>query len=114
MRDKPCVMLGCNSHSENKIEIDHKDGRKDDASFNDVAAQKEEWFQPLCKAANDFKRQKCKECKASGKRWSASNLEGFEDFPFYKGGEDYIDTCEGCYLYDPVAYRKSFRDKLQK
>lgn len=115
LRDKQCVMLGCDSLSEteNKVEIDHKDGRKNDTSFNDIAAQKEEWFQPLCKAANDFKRQKCKECKNSGKRWSASNLEGFEDFPFYKGGEDYIDTCEGCYLYDPVAYRKAFKDNFR-
>lgn len=106
-----CVMLGTiNGSSENmKIEVDHKDGRKDDFRVSNMATQKLEDFQPLCKAANDFKRQKCKECKATNKRWSASNLKGFEDFPFYNGGEDYVGTCVGCYLYDPVEYRKAFR-----
>lgn len=106
-----CVMLGTvGSTSENmKIEVDHKDGRKNDERVSNMASQKIEDFQPLCKAANDFKRQKCKECAATNKRWSAANLKGFEDFPFYKGGEQYEGTCEGCYLYDPVEYRKAFR-----
>lgn len=109
-----CVMLGTKgSKSENmEIEVDHKDGRKNDTDYNDIQNQREEWFQPLCKAANDFKRQKCKECKANNKRWSASALEGFEDFPFYIGNEKFEDAglrCEGCYLYDPVMYRKAFR-----
>lgn len=106
-----CVMLGAiNSTSENmKIEVDHKDGRKDDPRVSNPETQELGDFQPLCKAANDFKRQKCKECKATNKRWSAANLKGFEDFPFYSGGEDYEGTCVGCYLYDPVEYRKAFR-----
>lgn len=114
LRNKPCVMLGSDGGSENCIEIDHKDGRKDDASYNDVQAQKEEWFQPLCKAANDFKRQKCKECKERGKRWSAANIAGFEDFPYYSGDENYYGTCEGCYLFDPVEYRKEFKKWASK
>lgn len=61
-------------------------------------------FQPLCKAANDAKRQICKECKRTDKRWNAKNLLG-NPFPFYEGGEDYEGTCVGCYQYDPVAYR---------
>lgn len=107
-----CVILGTKGgKSVNmKIEVDHKDGRKDDERVSNTATQKLEDFQPLCKAANDFKRQKCKECKSTNKRWSASVLKGFEDFPYYEGGEDYIGTCIGCYLYDPVAYRKAFRE----
>ena len=106
-----CVMLGTKeSESVNmKIEVDHKDGRKNDTDYNDIQNQREEWFQPLCKAANDFKRQKCKECKEQNKRWSAANIKGFEDFPFYEGDENYKGTCVGCYLYDPVAYRKAFK-----
>jgi hypothetical protein len=53
---------------------------------------------------NDFKRQKCKECKETGKRWKATNIKG-NSIDFYKGGEDYKGTCKGCYLYDPVKYR---------
>ena len=109
-----CVMLGTKeSESVNmKVEVDHKDGRKNDTDYNDVQNQREEWFQPLCKAANDFKRQKCKECKDNNMRWSACVLEGFDDFPFYIGDEKFEDAglrCEGCYLYDPVMYRKAFR-----
>lgn len=115
-----CVMTGATSDSDSentKIEVDHKDGRKEDRLFRDVANQKEEWFQPLCKAANDFKRQKCKECKESkeqNKRWSAANIMGYEDFPFYEGDENYKGTCVGCYLYDPVAYRNAFRTFIIK
>ncbi len=106
-----CVMLGTrNGKSENmKIEVDHKDGRKDDLRVSNTATQKLEDFQPLCKAANDFKRQKCKECRKTNKRWSAANLKGFEDFPYYYGSENYEGSCVGCYLYDPVAYRIAFR-----
>lgn len=100
LRNKPCVFTG----STNNIEIDHKDGRKNDLSLNDVKNQTKDSFQPVCKAMNDVKRQKCKECKRTNKRWNATNIEG-NPVPFYKGGEEYTGTCEGCYLYDPVAYR---------
>lgn len=100
LRNKKCVFTG----STNKIEIDHKDGRKNDLSLNDVKNQTKDSFQPVCKAMNDFKRQKCKECKRTGKRWAATNIEGYP-IAFYKGGEMYEGTCEGCYLYDPIAYR---------
>lgn len=114
LSSKPCVMLGTfgGTTANMKIEVDHKDGRKEDMRVSDLQTQKLEDFQPLCKAANDFKRQKCKECKETNKRWSASVLEGFEDFPFYDGDENYTKEkgCVGCYLYDPVAYRKAFRE----
>ena len=101
LRNKACVFTG----STNNIEIDHKDGRKNDLSLNDVKNQTKDSFQPTCKSANDFKRQKCKECKKTDKRWKATCIEG-NPIDFYKGDEDYNGTCEGCYLYDPVAYRK--------
>ena len=63
-KNKNCVMLGVSGTSENtKIEIDHKDGRKNDNRISDISTQKLEDFQPLCKAANDAKRQICKKCK---------------------------------------------------
>ena len=108
-KDKKCVMLGINGKSENtKIEIDHKDGRKDDSRISETSTQRLEDFQPLCKAANDAKRQICKVCKETNKRWNAKNLKG-NPYPFYEGNEDYTDElgCVGCYQYDPVEYRKS-------
>lgn len=108
-KNKNCVMLGINGNSENtKIEIDHKDGRKNDLRVSDIKTQKLEDFQPLCKAANDAKRQICKKCVATGKRWNAKNLKG-NPYPFYDGDENYTAElgCVGCYQYDPVEYRKT-------
>jgi len=115
-RSQKCVMLGINGNSENtKIEIDHKDGRKDDARISDLATQRIEDFQPLCKAANDAKRQICKKCKETGKRWDAKNIKG-NPYSFYEGGEDYAAEfgCKGCYQYDPVEYRKTSVQKISK
>lgn len=111
-----CVMLGVRGFSENtRIEIDHKDGRKSDERVSDAATQKIEDFQPLCKAANDVKRQICKECKASGKRWDAKLIKG-NPYSFYEGDLNYQDDlgCVGCYQYDPVEYRKSSVKKISQ
>ena len=102
-----CVMLGVNGTSENTIiEVDHKDGRKNDMRVSDMETQKLEDFQPLCKAANDIKRQICKKCKETDKRWDAKNLIG-NPYSFYEGDENYTEDlgCKGCYQYDPVEYR---------
>ena len=106
-KNRNCVMLGIQGNSENtKIEIDHKDGRKDDWRVSDISTQRIEDFQPLCKAANDAKRQICKRCKETDKRWDAKNLLG-NPYSFYEGNEDYNEQlgCKGCYQYDPVEYR---------
>ncbi|MDR1450807.1 MAG: restriction endonuclease [Helicobacteraceae bacterium] len=111
-----CVMLGINGKSENtKIEIDHKDGRKNNLRVSDLNKQTKEDFQPLCKAANDVKRQLCKRCKEGNKRWDAKNIKG-NPYSFYKGDENYNDElgCIGCYQYDPVAYRKTSVQKISR
>ena len=103
-----CVMLGINGSSENtKVEIDHKDGRKNDHRISNSQSQKLTDFQPLSKAANDIKRQICKKCKETNKRWSAKNIKG-NPYDFYVGNENYSEElgCKGCYQYDPVEYRK--------
>ncbi|MBR4064698.1 MAG: hypothetical protein IKK02_05505 [Tidjanibacter sp.] len=115
-KNQRCVMLGVCGFSENtKIEIDHKDGRKEDWRVSNPATQMLEDFQPLCKAANDVKRQICKECKLTNKRWNAQNLKG-NPYPFYEGDENYTNElgCVGCYQYDPVAYRMKSVAKLSK
>lgn len=115
-KDKNCVMLGVNGKSENTtIEIDHKDGRKDDFDVSNPATQKLEDFQPLCKAANDIKRQICKRCKETNKRWDAKNIPG-NPYSFYCGNENWTETlrCKGCYQYDPVEYRKESVKRISK
>lgn len=111
-----CVMLGICGTSENTtIEVDHKDGRKNDWRVSNPETQRIEDFQPLCKAANDVKRQICKNCKRTDKRWDARNLKG-NLFPFYEGDENYTEElgCVGCYQYDPVEYRITCACKLSQ
>jgi hypothetical protein len=115
-KSQKCVMLGVNGFSENtKVEIDHKDGRKDDWRVSNKDTQQFDDFQPLCKAANDVKRQICKICKAENKRWNAQNIKG-NPYPFYEGDEEYTPElgCKGCYQYDPVEYRKTSVRKISK
>lgn len=115
-KNKKCVMLGVRGKSENtKIELDHKDGRKDKVRISSINGQRVEDFQSLCKAANDIKRQICKICKETGKRWSAKNILG-NPYDFYDGDENYnLELgCVGCYQYDPVAYRKESVRKIAK
>lgn len=115
-KNERCVMLGVRGFSENTIiEIDHKDGRKTDWRVSTLATQSLEDFQPLCKAANDVKRQICKVCKMTGKRWNAQNIKG-NPYPFYEGNDDYTEAlgCVGCYQYDPVAYRKSCAERISR
>lgn len=114
-KNKPCVMLGVVGNSENtKIEVDHKDGRKNDERVSNLETQKLEDFQPLCKAANDAKRQICKRCMATNCRWDARNIPG-NPIPYYEGGKE-LDKygCKGCYQYDPVEYRKKVIEKVKK
>ncbi len=111
-----CVMLGVKGFSENtKIEIDHKDGRKNNSRVSDISTQRIDDFQPLCKAANDVKRQICKECKLTNKRWDAKNIKG-NPYSFYEGTANYTQSlgCVGCYQYDPVEYRKVSAKRIAK
>ena len=113
-QSKNCVMLGVNGNSVNtKIEIDHKDGRKSDFRISDMSTQNIDDFQPLCKAANDVKRQICKKCKATNRRWDATSIKG-NPYSFYEGTEEFNESlrCKGCYQYDPVEYRKATIKKI--
>ena len=94
-----------------EIEVDHKNGRKNDFRLNDPKKQTFDDFQSLTKAENDFKRQKCIECMATNKRPSASE----KNAPFAYLGVDYIEGdsnynesigCRGCYLYDVEKFKK--------
>lgn len=115
-KDANCVMLGIRGTSENtKIEIDHKNGRKNDYRVSNLKTQHVDDFQPLCKAANDAKRQICKRCKQTNLRWDAKNIKG-NPYSFYKGTQEYREPlgCEGCYQFDPVKYRKEAVRRVAK
>jgi len=106
-----CVVLGTNISADEKIEVDHKDGRKDDERVMNTKTQTLEDFQPLSKPANNAKRQFCKECKETNLRYDAKLL-GYT-VSFIKGDINYTDEigCIGCYWYDPIAFRQELKFK---
>lgn len=99
---KRCVILGTS-----KPEVDHKNGMKNEDRVMKNEEQRLSDFQPLSKAANDAKRQFCKECRKTGIRYDA-RLLGYP-MSYYFGdakhnGEE--DACIGCFWYDPIEFRK--------
>ena len=84
-----------------------KNGRKNNPRVMNTRTQRVDDFQPLSKAANDAKRQHCKECKATGNRFDAKRL-GYI-ISYYKGDKVHsnnYDGCIGCFWYDPIEFRK--------
>lgn len=96
------------------VEVDHKDGRKDNLEVMSTLTQKLSDFQPLSKAANDAKRQFCKECKRTGERFDAKNL----GYPMstIKGNlkYDFSLGCSGCFWHDPIEFRNKLIFKENK
>jgi hypothetical protein len=99
-----CVFSG----SSHQIEIDHKNGRKNEARVMEGTEQKLTDFQPVSRPFNILKRSVCKKCSNDNKRYDAKKL-GYCVSVVY-GIIDYEDSigCKGCYFYDP----KEFRSKL--
>ena len=96
---QPCVVLGTSG-----VEVDHKDGRRDDPRLSDVTRVTLEDFQPLSKAANNAKRQHCKDCRDTDQRFDAKRL-GFA-LSQTQGNGVYRGSCVGCFWYDQVAFRQ--------
>ena len=107
IQSKRCVILDISTN----IECDHKDGMKDDWRLNNKDAQKLEDFQPLSKAANDAKRQHCKKCIETGKRYDAKKL-GYKESYLY--GTENSKTCQGCYWYDPKKFNQKISENFNK
>lgn len=106
IKSKRCVILGTSNP-----EVDHKNGMKNDNRVMCNEDQKLTDFQPLSKAANDAKRQFCKECKKSGIRYDAKKL-GYP-MSYYKGGSKHNgeeNACIGCFWFDPIEFRKHLKE----
>ncbi len=102
-----CVVLGTSNP-----EVDHKNGMKNEDRVMRNEDQKLSDFQPLSKAANDAKRQFCKECRRTGVRYDAKKL-GYP-MSYYAGGPNHNmeeDACVGCYWYDPLEFKKHLKQK---
>lgn len=104
IKNQRCVILGTSNP-----EVDHKNGRKNDLRVMNLETQTLYDFQPLSKAANDAKRQFCKEYRNTENRYDARKL-GYP-ISFTKGGLKYENDlgCIGCFWYDPVEFRKNLQ-----
>ena len=107
IQSRRCVVLGTSNP-----EVDHKNGMKNEDRVMKNEDQRLSDFQPLSKAANDAKRQFCKECKQTGIRYDAKKL-GYP-MSYYKGGAKHNneeDACVGCYWYDPLEFKRHLQQK---
>lgn len=105
IKKRRCVVLGTSNP-----EVDHKNGMKNEDRVMRNEEQRLEDFQPLSKAANDAKRQFCKECRRTGIRYDAKLL-GYP-MSYYQGGAEHNfeeDACVGCYWYDPLEFKKHLK-----
>lgn len=106
IKQQRCVILGTSNP-----EVDHKNGMKNEARVMTNENQQLSDFQPLSKAANDAKRQFCKECRRTGIRYDAKKL-GYP-MSYYEGAANHNceeNACVGCYWYDPIEFRKHLRE----
>lgn len=109
IKARRCVVLGTSNP-----EVDHKNGMKNEDRVMRNKDQRLEDFQPLSKAANDAKRQYCKECIRTGIRYDAKKL-GYP-MSYYKGAATHNheeDACIGCYWYDPLEFKSHLIEKKQ-
>lgn len=109
IKARRCVVLGTSNP-----EVDHKNGMKNEGRIMRNENQSLEDFQPLSKAANDAKRQFCKECRQTGIRYDA-RLLGYP-ISYYSGVAEHHNeenACIGCYWYDPLEFKKHLIQKIK-
>lgn len=107
IKSQRCVVLGTS-----EPEVDHKNGMKNEARVMENIEQRLSDFQPLSKAANDAKRQFCKECIRTKTRFDAKRL-GYPML-YYQGKASHnceVDACVGCYWYDPLEFKRHLKQK---
>lgn len=92
----------CRVLAVGKVEIDHKDGRRDDRRPPEELGIKD--FQPLSKAVNCAKREHCKVCRETDQRFDATIL-GYA-VSQWVGEQQYKNTCTGCYWHDPFCFNQ--------
>ena len=105
LRGDKCAVLAI-TEARHEVNIDHKDGRYDDQQVQSAASQQPDDFQVMATQANYAKRQHCRRCRDTGKRFDATQL----GYPVgqVKGNGTYRGTCIGCYWYDPKAFNSAF------
>lgn len=103
IKSQKCVVLYVGN-----VEVDHKDGHRDDYENLKIKNQKIDDFQPLSPSVNKAKRQHCKNCRETKQRFDA-RLLGYSKSAWAGNGK-YRGTCVGCYWHDI----KKFNQEISK
>jgi hypothetical protein len=110
---KEIVSLSCVVCGTQETICDHKNDLYNDERVLDEDTQVSSDFQPLCNHCNLQKRQICKTESATGKLYSAKNIQRYKvypfEFPWEKKVFDPTDIyCKnGTYWFDPVEFDKN-------
>lgn len=105
--NQKCEHSGYGDLSSDKLEVDHRNGRYNNPLVLNLETQKESDFMTLSRRANLQKREFCKKCKLTGKRFDAR--EFYFNVGWISGDELYSEVrggCVGCYWYGPKEFRK--------
>lgn len=94
-----------------KVEVDHKDGHRDNFYNFQIENQNLDQFQPLSKAANNAKKEHCKKCRDSKKRFDATKL-GYK-VSVWTGDDRYRGSCVGCYWFDIKKFNQEISKNFQ-
>jgi len=106
-KDNKCIILNIGGKF---IEIDHKDGRKDNLLVD--INQCNDDFQPMHKTVNIAKRDHCKKCIQTNIRFDARLLGYY--YAQWIGPIEYKGSCIGCYWFDPYKFNSEISKNYKK
>jgi hypothetical protein len=101
--NKVCPFLG----TRHNMHVDHKKGRNRSPEEDGSADISK--YQYISDKANLAKRQHCKECRDTNKRFDAKKMGGYS-VSVVEGKLEYNEAigCKGCYMFDPVEFREKY------
>jgi hypothetical protein len=108
MSENPkCSHTGFGDTTNDKLIIDHRNGRYNQPEVLSLSTQEKEHFQVLSNRSNLAKRSYCGICELTGLRFDAKKL-GYTK-SVCSGSLEYEGSCVGCYWYGPREFRESLK-----
>lgn len=102
-----CAHTSFRDSANDKLIIDHRNGRYNDPKVLNEETQEITDFQVLSNRTNLAKRSDCVNCEVTGLRFDAKKI-GYPK-SVCSGNLEYEGTCVGCYWYGPREFRESLK-----
>lgn len=100
-----CSHTGFGNTANDRLIIDHRNGRYNEPEVLSLQTQEIKHFQVLSNRANLAKRSDCVDCVSTGLRFDAKKL-GYRK-SVCSGSLEYEGSCVGCYWYGPREFKFS-------